>query len=153
MRDEAVCQGMSGILRPDVPSRIGHLRRRNGELRSWGENEIVSSPLIYMTKYSLFKIKEGKKQVWLDWCFKLQNEYAEEARETLKEENLTQEKCLVYDEYVFYKHTTLDGKEKLPFNPTVQLNLEHDAKMKECLERVMFLNVSGNELNGYDLSV
>lgn len=104
-----------------------------------------------MTKYTLFKLKEGKKQVWLDWCLEL-NAQKEEALETLEEENLIQEKCVVYDNYVFYKHTTVEGKEKLPFNPNNPLNLKHDATMRECLEKVMILNMSGKELPGYDFN-
>lgn len=84
----------------------------------------------------LCKIKEGKRQVWLDWSKRL-HEHKEEALVTLQEEDLIRESCLVFnDDYVVYIHETEGDKVKKPFNPDRGLNRLHDAKFKECLEIV-----------------
>lgn len=101
-----------------------------------------------MIKYALCKIKKGKRQVWIDWCKELM-ERKDEATQTIIEEQLIRERCIIFgqgdDSYVFYEHQTVEGKEKLPFNPLKEINITHDKKLKECLE---FISKGGD---GYDL--
>ena len=85
----------------------------------------------------LCRIKLGKRQEWLDWCSLLMTVYLEEARETLGEENLINEMCLVFgagdDSFVVYRHETQSGKKK-PANMERELNKKHFDKFHECLE-------------------
>ena len=91
-----------------------------------------------MNKYSLFKIKPGKRKMWVDWCKKLMGEHFQEGIVSIIEEDLVRERCIIFGEgdesYVFYEHITLPGKDKKLFNPKRQLNLEHRKMLDECLD-------------------
>lgn len=90
-----------------------------------------------MREYTLFKIKPGKRQVWLDWCAELMSSAKEEASITLKEEQLLRELCIVFGEgdesFVVYHHIPEVGKEKLPANLSRELNVKHFQVFDECL--------------------
>jgi len=88
-------------------------------------------------KYVLFKVKKDKLQAWKDWCKTLSTEFKKESLETLKEENLLFEGCLVFpvgnDSYVIgYTLENNDGVK--PTNLDRDLNKKHLEKRKECLE-------------------
>jgi len=93
-----------------------------------------------MDKYRLFKIKQGKRQVWLDWCTELMTIHKDEASWTLVEEDLVNEMCLIFgekdDSYVVYRWRTLTGKEKKPANMNIDLNKKHFDKFHECLDQI-----------------
>lgn len=90
-------------------------------------------------KYTLFKIKEGKLNVWKDWCKLLSTEFKDEALKTLKEENLLLEGCLVFPvdkEFYVVGYTLENNGGVKPTNLTNDLNRKHLEKRKECLELV-----------------
>ena len=97
----------------------------------------------------LCKLKPGKRQVWLDWCNEIMTRYKDEAALSLVEEDLLREMCVVFGEgdnsFVVYRHQTLPGKVKKPFNPKRELNQEHFKKFHECLEKV------DPQVLGYDI--
>ena len=93
------------------------------------------------------KIKPGKRQAWLDWCAELEKQKTL-ALQTLTEEQLVQETCLVFEDYVLYMHKPQVGKEKLPANQGREINRIHFEKFHECLEVV-----GRNPETGYDFSV
>ncbi len=89
-----------------------------------------------MKKYNFATIKEGKKDLWIDWCAFLM-EHKDEAASTLSEENLIREQCLIVDiegrEYVQYLHETIRDTNKLPANLEKTINRLHLAIFAECL--------------------
>ena len=91
-----------------------------------------------MANLSLWKVKEGKREEWLEWCKGIMTNY-EEAAETLKEEQLIEERCVLFDvgdeSYLVYFHQPEEGKQKLPANMEKEINRMHFKKMEECLER------------------
>lgn len=103
-----------------------------------------------MTTYTLFKIKNGKRQKWLDWCHELEQRH-EEVIVTLKEENLLRERCLLfgegYNSYLLYMHTPANEDGKQPANLDKEINVKHFQIYDECLEKIPFSEV------GYDISV
>jgi len=103
-----------------------------------------------MTKCKIFRIKKGKRKIWENWCEEIMSR-KEEAMETLREENLIQEKCIIFgtedNSYVFYRHETVPGKEKLPMNLSREMNIKHKKIMEECLEEVE------DKITGYDIEV
>ena len=103
-------------------------------------------------KYTLWRIKEGKRQVWEDWCREIMGKHQEEGVLSLTEEDLVRERCMVFgegnDSYVLYDHQSLEGKKKKPFNSNRELNLKHNRIFHECLVRV-----NGETTLGYDLRV
>ena len=105
-----------------------------------------------MTKYIVWKIKPGKRTVWEKWCKSIMTSHQQEALETLIEEDLVHEKCLILgkgdESYVLYKHQSVRGKEKKPANMSRSLNKKHFEILYECLERV-----PGATVTGYDLKV
>lgn len=86
-----------------------------------------------MKKYALFKIKEGKKELWTNWCNELMNR-KDEVLLTLQEENLISERYIILDDYVFGEYEIAEGKEKLPMNKERELNKKHYEIFHECLE-------------------
>ena len=87
---------------------------------------------------TLFKVKPKKLEIWKDWCKQLQNEYNEEAIQTLEEENVICEFFVTYtvDDV---SHTlgfalTPDGSEPLDASTERELNHKHKSKKRECLE-------------------
>ena len=103
-----------------------------------------------MIKTSLWKVKEGKREEWLNWCKEIMAQY-DEAAETLREEQLIREQCALFDvgdeSYLVYLHQPEEEKEKLPANLEKPINQKHFKKMGECLERCT------NRTEGYDVSV
>ena len=93
-----------------------------------------------MTKYTLWKVKPGKRQTWEDWCGRVMSEHQKEAIVTLIEEDLIRESCVLFgsgdESYVLYKHTTKEGCEKKPMNLDRELNRIHKQLLSECLEKV-----------------
>ena len=61
-------------------------------------------------KGNLFKIKEGKKDLWISWCQKLETIYKEEAILTLTEEKIKREIFFIFQinqEYYLYLFCSL----------------------------------------------
>lgn len=90
-------------------------------------------------KYSLYKIKEGKKDQWADWCKELNTTYRSEALKTLEEENILFESFFIFQiGSEFY--TIGCGAEKEGGGKKVdkenELNKRHFANKRECLEFV-----------------
>lgn len=102
-------------------------------------------------EYRLYKIKPGKKNVWLDWCEEVMKHHVAEAIITLREEDLVHESCLIFsnddDSYVLYKHEPLQGQKKKKANFDRQLNKKHFEKFYECLEGPL------KKEDGYTLTV
>ena len=86
-----------------------------------------------MTKFFLFKIKEGKGEQWEAWCVELQRRSGE-ASQTLQQENSSKEMCIRYGEYVLGVSEYF-GDPK-PTDMTNPLNIEHRRQREECLERL-----------------
>jgi hypothetical protein len=90
-----------------------------------------------MKNYTLYKLKPGKRQVWLDWCNKLMTIYKDESEDTLLEEDLVNEMCLIFGEddesFVLYKHEPFPGKVKKPAVMERELNKKHFELFAECL--------------------
>jgi hypothetical protein len=82
-------------------------------------------------KYKLFKIKPGKKDQWIQWCFSLSHTYRKEALCTLREEENIRETIILWGEYVLYG---MKGN----FKPasSCEINKMHFQNLKECLESV-----------------
>lgn len=113
---------------------------------------IADSPRIaIMVKYMLCKINPHKRNVWLDWCNVLMTVSRDEATETLVEEDLLREMCLIFgqgdDSYVLYRHESLPDKEKKPANMGRALNRKHFEVFRECLTPIDPQTV------GYDIVV
>lgn len=89
-----------------------------------------------MSKATLFRIKEGKKDVWYAWCNELATTLRSEAEETLEEEKVTHELfvglSLDGSDYVL---GYMDG-ECLPANMDREINQKHKHMREACLERV-----------------
>ena len=106
--------------------------------------------IIIMTKYRIYKIRNGKREIWEKWCKEIMKR-REEAVETLVEEDLISEKCIIFgkgeDSYVFYKHETLPNKEKKPMNLSREINRKHKEMLEECLEEV------DDKVVGYNIEV
>lgn len=75
--------------------------------------------------------------------------HKEEAEETLVEEDLVSEMCVLFGEgdntFLLYKHVPAEGKVKKPAVMERELNRKHFELIKECLQRI-----TPREL-GYDL--
>lgn len=88
-----------------------------------------------MNKAFLFKIKEGKKEIWYSWCNELATTLKEEALATLKEEGLVHEMALAFNtpegEY-FIGYMDGDG---LPADMSKEINQKHKLMKDECLEK------------------
>lgn len=93
--------------------------------------------------FRLFRIKEGKKQQWIDWCTYLAT-HPEDVRHTLVQENSTREACFTYGDYVVGYAEFHDAP--IPADMDNPLNVDHRRHLKECLEKV-----EGAPL--YDISV
>jgi hypothetical protein len=86
--------------------------------------------------FRLIKIREGKETVWIDWCNKVQNEFYNEALESIKEENVVQETIVKVEiNNRLYCLAYMEG-ECLPANMNREINRIHAEKKKECIESV-----------------
>lgn len=83
-------------------------------------------------KCKIFKIKEGKLQQWKDWCAFL-NSHKAEVLGSMKEEGLTQEFSILYDDTVLFYCVV--GK-SLP-STDKEINRLHKKNRVECLEPVV----------------
>jgi L-rhamnose mutarotase len=93
------------------------------------------------------KIKEGKKQKWIEWCEE-DKRRSYEVLETLKNEGMISEACfLSEDENFVYYFMESDNFEKVSEayrNSTFPIDKEHEAISKETLEFVANLKVLFN---------
>lgn len=97
--------------------------------------------------YNLYKIKKGKKKVWINWCNEIMGRLNDTARNTLPEENLIRERCIVVGDYVFFEQTPEEGLEKLFANMKKEINIKHFEIFDQCLTKV------GEGRLGYDIQV
>jgi hypothetical protein len=81
-------------------------------------------------KLKIFKIRDGKKRQWLDWC-KFLIAHETEVQETLREEKVTREINYLFDDYVLY---VMEG-DCLPSSDR-EMNRLHKKNKVECLELV-----------------
>ena len=104
-----------------------------------------------MTKYKIFKIKKGKREIFKIFFYQSFVMRQEEAIKTLVEEDLINEKCIIFgkgdNSYVFYKHETISNREKKPMNLSREINRKHKEMLVECLEEV------DDKVVGYDIEV
>ena len=93
-----------------------------------------------MKNARLFKIKDGKKDAWLAWCVKLENEYKHEAIETLREEHVFHEMFIVFSiggqDYTLGYSDSTEGETIGQPNPDRELNILHTQTKRECLDPV-----------------
>ena len=91
-----------------------------------------------MIKIALGKIKEGKEEKLRAWARELQGHRKAEALETLKHENIYEETMRIIDlegqKYCLMFADSRD-KELLPSDPSIPLNREHRAVIKDCIEK------------------
>lgn len=87
-------------------------------------------------KVVLLKVKEGKLETWKNWCHELETALRLEALETLQEEKVTEELCVLVD-FNGVPHVVgfMEG-EMLPADMSREINQKHHAMKKECLEYV-----------------
>lgn len=81
-------------------------------------------------KFKIFKIRDGKFKQWKDWCDYLLA-HKSEVLDTLKEEKVTREVCVLYGDKVLY---VMEG-EGLPATDR-EINRLHVKNRQECLEVV-----------------
>lgn len=86
-----------------------------------------------MLKFALFKIKEGKREDWRNWCTELMRR-KNEALKTLKQENSSREICILHGDYVFGISEYF--AEPQPTDMSIELNIEHRQRLRDCLEKV-----------------
>ena len=98
----------------------------------------------------LYKIKRGKRALWEGWCNELSTTHRKEAIETLAEENLLFEKCVIFgtgdNSYSLLMHEVAQGGVR-PTNTNRKLNVKHRAVLSECLERIAAATVTGYEIS------
>lgn len=88
-------------------------------------------------KKSLYKIKEGRTELWKSWCNLLMTIHYDEAVQTIKEEQLVREACWFFkvdkDKYIYYEHEPREGHVKLPWSRKHLINWVHFYLLNECL--------------------
>lgn len=86
--------------------------------------------------FFLFKIKEGKLNVWKEWCNELMHSRKEEAIATFADENVKRETFVMFTtkegNFVTGRNEYIEDLRK--GSPDVQINIDHKIKMRECLE-------------------
>lgn len=102
-----------------------------------------------MNKTVLFKVKPGKLEAWKEWCAFLQTK-EDEVLETLVWEGWNRESAYIFEtsnsSYVLgVSHSMADNIR--PSDKSVELNVLHENKVKECLERISTGTV------GYDFEI
>jgi hypothetical protein len=102
-------------------------------------------------KYKLFLFKEGKEEQWRKWCAYL-NLHHHEVIETMQEEKLTREFCILHDKVLLYG---IVG-ESLPANKNKLINIMHSKHKHECLESYTsnedFLERAGEVLFDFNIA-
>jgi L-rhamnose mutarotase len=90
------------------------------------------------------RIKEGKKQRWLEWCEE-DKRRSNEVLETLKNEGMISEACFLSEDenfvYYFMESDNFDKVFEAFRNSTFLIDKEHEAIQKETLEFVANLKV------------
>lgn len=85
--------------------------------------------------FKLFKVKEGKEQVWRDWCHELNVTRRIEAIESVRNCNLIHEGCYMFKGKATFVVGFMEWEqERIPSKGS--LTDEHYAKIKECLDPV-----------------
>jgi len=113
-------------------------------------------------------LKLEKKNLWKTWCKFIVEKHLEEAKATLREENLIRETNWIIEtlqgDYVYYQHETESGKKK-PWNESHTLNWLHAYIFGTCLsERIegeeaiekmeaLLDSSSTNKTVGYDIKI
>jgi len=99
-----------------------------------------------MASIHFYKIKEGKKDTFKEWCIKLNTTLRNEAIDTLREENATREGFKLFEiNGEYYAMGYMEGENIIPSNQERSINIEHRKIMKECIEK----QIKGEDL--YDL--
>lgn len=94
-----------------------------------------------MTQVKLvrLKIKEGKKQLWLDWCEELKRR-KDEVIETLKNETVVSESCFLSEDgehvYYFVETTDMEKSQAAFKNSTFKIDLEHRERRVASLDKI-----------------
>lgn len=89
----------------------------------------------------LFRVKRGYLDEWKKWCKEIREERYQEAKETLAEENLSQEGVFLFEynnEHFVLGFTDGDG---LPPNPDREINKTHKQKKETCLEYIGHVDI------------
>src|SRR3989339_683336 len=87
-------------------------------------------------KVILLKVREGKLEEWKKWCNELELTRRAEALETLEEEKVTEESCVLFH-FDGAPHVVAFAEgEMLPARMDREMNQKHVAMKKECLEYV-----------------
>ncbi|MDP3964988.1 MAG: DUF6176 family protein, partial [bacterium] len=96
---------------------------------------------LFMTQVKLvkFKIKEGQKQLWLDWYKELQPR-KDEVLETLKNETVVSESCFLSEEgdyvYYFVEAEDMETAQAAFKKSAFTIDPEHREKRMASLEKV-----------------
>lgn len=88
-----------------------------------------------MLEGNLFKIKEGKLEIWKNWCHELNTSLRVEATETIKEEGNVQEVFVLFELNNEWYTIGLGEGENLPASDK-EINKKHRATAKECLKKI-----------------
>ena len=91
----------------------------------------------------LFKLKKGKETQWREWSSYL-NAHWQEVKETLEQEHVAQELCVLFDGFVLMGMEWFDYPVQ---SDDRELNVKHRAMVEECLERIG----SGEEIYKFTL--
>ena len=87
-------------------------------------------------KVIVLKIKSGKLAKWKQWCSELDEARRTEALETLREEGVNEELCVLIDiGGIPYVVAFSDG-EMLSADMTRDINQKHNALKNECLQYI-----------------
>lgn len=93
---------------------------------------------IFFMKHTLFKVIEEKQDDWKSWCEFLCRHQLE-AEETMREENCTYERCVLFERggnYYVVGTTSFDGDPKKA-NLYVDLNVQHQKAKRDCLGKAI----------------
>jgi hypothetical protein len=82
----------------------------------------------------LYKLKQDKKEIFLNWGILLQTKYLAEVKETLKQENCTKELFNFFElNNEFYVIGHMEGDNFVKPELT-ELNIQHKQILKDCFE-------------------
>ncbi len=87
----------------------------------------------------LYKLKNDKKEIFLNWGILLQTTYFDEVQETLKQENCTKELFNIFElnnEFYVIVHMEGDNFNKPELS---ELNIKHKQVLKECFDSSIHL--------------
>lgn len=87
-------------------------------------------------KVVLLKVNDGKHEAWKNWCHELETTRRIEALETLEEEGVTEELCVLISLNGAPHVVAFMEGEMLPTNMVREINQKHNQMKKECLEYV-----------------